>query len=116
MAGGYERLGYILGFLGGILMILVPILDFIGVGSLHIPGEQYLGLISGNQLLVMAATILIAIIILGIIGVGPLRVSKDPNEILVGILLIVLGFVGGTVGGLLAIVGGIFYILDEATS
>ena len=113
---GYERLGYILGFLGGILMILVPILDFIGVGSLHIPGERYLGLISGNQLLVMGATILIAIIILGIIGVGPLRVSKDPNEILVGILLIVLGFVGGTVGGLLAIVGGIFYIVDEATS
>ncbi|MFQ5820182.1 MAG: hypothetical protein ACE5I5_09370 [Candidatus Heimdallarchaeota archaeon] len=113
---GYEKIGYILGFFGGILMIIIPILDFLSTASLHIGAiERYIGLISGNEILVVVVQIIIAIIILGVIGTGPLRLSKEPNEILVGILLIILGVIGGTIGGILAIIGGIFYILESAT-
>jgi len=115
---GYEKIGYILGFFGGILMIIIPILDFLGTASLHIGAiERYVGLVSGNEILVVVVQIIIAIIILGVIGTGPLRLSKEPNEIeiLVGILLIILGFIGGTIGGVLAIIGGIFYIIESAT-
>ena len=113
---GYKKIGYILGFFGGVLMIILPLLNLLDIASLSIPGEQWVGRLGGNELLVIALQIVIAIVILGIIGTGPLRVSEDPSELLVGILLIVLGYVGGTAGGLLAIIGGIFYILEEATT
>ncbi|MFQ6123891.1 MAG: hypothetical protein ACE5R6_04695 [Candidatus Heimdallarchaeota archaeon] len=114
---GYEKIGYVLGFFGGVLMIIVPILDLIGTGSVHIASlERFVGVgLSGNELLTTIIQIIIAIIILGMIGTGPLQVSKEPNELLVGIILIILGFIGGTIGGVLAIIGGIFYIIEVAT-
>ena len=113
---GYERIGYVLGFVGGILMIILPILNLLDI-SFNVPGEGYIGYnISGNEIVSAAIIILFGVIILGLIGTGPLRVSKDPSELLVGILLIVFGYLGGTLGGILALIGGIFYIIEEATT
>ena len=114
---GYKKIGYVLGFVGGVLMILLPLLDLIGRGiSTPLGLDRYVGVgIGGNELLRVAILIIIAVIILGIIGTGPLRISDEPSPLLVGILLIILGYIGGTLGGLLALLGGIFYIIEAAT-
>ena len=112
---GWKKIGYLLGFLGGILMIIIPLLDLIDRG-ISTPLDQYVGYsISGNELIQFAILIVLAIIILGIIGTGPLKVSDNPSPLLVGILLIILGYIGGTIGGMLALLGGIFYIIEEAS-
>ena len=114
---GWKKIGYVLGFLGGILMIIIPLLDLIDQGiSTPFGLDRYVGVgISGNELIQFAILIVLAIIILGIIGTGPLKVSDNPSPLLVGILLIILGYIGGTIGGMLALLGGIFYIIEEAS-
>lgn len=112
---GWKKIGYLLGFVGGILMIILPLLDLIDQ-SISTPLDRFVGVgLSGNDLIQAVILILLGVIILGIIGTGPLRVTEDPSPLLVGILLIILGYIGGTVGGLLALIGGIFYIIEEAT-
>ena len=113
---GWKKIGYVLGFLGGILMIIIPLLDLLDRG-ISTPFDKYVGYsISGNELIQFAILIVLAIIILGIIGTGPLKVSDNPSPLLVGILLIILGYIGGTIGGMLALLGGIFYIIEEAST
>ncbi len=113
---GWKKIGYVLGFLGGILMIIIPLLDLLDRG-ISTPLDQYVGYsISGNELIQFAILIILSIIILGIIGTGPLKVSDNPSPLLVGILLIILGYIGGTIGGMLALLGGIFYIIEEAST
>ena len=113
---GWKKIGYVLGFLGGILMIILPLLNLIdrGINTPSVLDRLGVG-ISDNELIQFAILVVLAIIILGIIGTGPLKVSDNPSPLLVGILLIILGYIGGTIGGLLALIGGIFYIIEEAS-
>lgn len=92
--GSIGYFGYILAIIGGILMIIFGLLSLVGYAisiPFHSPIEGF-GL--GG----------IITIILGIVAVVG---SKRVTELIWAIVLIIVGFVGGRIGGLLVLIGGI---------
>ncbi len=94
------KVGYVLALLGGIVIIVLS-LAAIANFSLYLPirvplaGYFGIGVIS---------------LILGIVAVFG---SKRVNELLWGIVLVIVGFLTGGVGGLLALVGGLIGLLSR---
>ena len=95
------RVAYLLVLVGGILMILLSALSFLGIAfmSFGMPG---LGLAASFGAILG--------IILGIVSIFG---SKHVTELVWAIVLIVIGYVGGGIGGLLVLVGGILGLLSK---
>ena len=101
MKGGKGTLGhlaYILAIVGGILMVILGILGMLSY-AVMMPFSSPIGGFFGAG---------IVTIILGIIAVV---LSKRVNELLWAVVLIVIGFLGGGIGGLLVLIGGILGLL-----
>ena len=96
--GTLGRLGYILAIVGGILMVILSILGMLSY-AVMMPFSSPLGGFFGSG---------IVTIILGIIAIV---LSKRVNELLWAVALIVIGFLGGGIGGLLVLIGGVLGLL-----
>ncbi len=96
------RLAYVLALVGGILLILLSVLSFVGMAFMTSIGLPRLGLFAGFGAIVG--------IILGIIAI---YLSKRVTELLSAVVLIVVGLVGGGIGGLLVLVGGILGLVSR---
>lgn len=112
--GGLTDLGVILGVIGGLILIIF--------GILRIASEfvedladllffDYNVITADNAENVLYAGIIE--IIIGVIVLWAWREKKVSGNILVwGIVYIILGLIGGSLGGLLIILGGILLVLD----
>jgi len=97
------RIAYILALVGGILMIVFGLLALVGM-AISIPFGAFasLGMFAGFATIVG--------IILGIIAIIG---SKYVTDLMWAIVLIVVGFLGGGLGGLLVIIGGILGLVAK---
>ncbi len=108
--------GRILGALAGILWIVSGVLQAIG----GILGENFTNIINTATWLDGLGgviTDLIYAIIIIVIGVLVLLLSIGRfgiNYVVIGILLIVFAFISGGLPAILALIGGIFYIIAGA--
>jgi hypothetical protein len=82
-------------------MILLSVLSFLGIAFMSF-GMTGLGLFASFGAILG--------IILGIVAIFG---SKHVTELVWAIVLIVIGFVGGGIGGLLVLVGGILGLLSK---
>ena len=96
--GTLAHVAYILVIVGGIVMIIQGILGMLGSAVMMAFGSPIGGFFGAG----------IVVIILGIIAAV---LSKRVNELLWAIVLIVIGFVGGSIGGFLVLIGGILGLL-----
>jgi hypothetical protein len=96
------RVAYLLVLVGGILMILLSVLSFLGMMAFMTFGMPGLG--------VFASFAAILGIILGIVAIFG---SKHVTELVWAIILIIIGYVGGGIGGLLVLVGGILGLVSK---
>lgn len=94
------KVGYALALLGGIIIIILSAASILNF-QLYIPirspiaGYFGIGVIS---------------LILGIVAVFA---SKRVNELIWGILLMIIGFLSGGIGGLLTLIGGLVGLLSR---
>lgn len=101
MKGGKGSLGhvaYILAIVGGIVLAIQGILGLLGSAVMMAFGSPIGGFFGSG----------IIAIILGIVA---FVLSKRVNELLWAVVLIVIGFLGGGIGGLLVLIGGILGLL-----
>ncbi|MGP8071419.1 MAG: hypothetical protein ACLP5V_16205 [Candidatus Bathyarchaeia archaeon] len=98
--GTAGKVGYVLALVGGIVIIILSLAKLANF-SLYLPisvplaGYFGIGVIS---------------LVLGVVAVFG---SKRVNELVWGIALMVVGFLAGGVGGLLALVGGLVGLLSR---
>ncbi len=98
---GIHQLAYYLVLIGGILLIVFSLLGLVGV-AISIPFHSSLGGMNfGFALLPL---------ILGIIAVVG---AKHASELLWAIVLIIVGYIAGGIGGLLVLIGGIIGLLTR---
>ena len=103
MKGGKGTLGhlaYILALVGGIVMIILSLLGFLSY-AVTIPFQSPLGGFFGSGIITL---------ILGVIAVV---LSKRASELVFAIVLIIVGYLGGGIGGLLVLIGGILGLLSR---
>jgi hypothetical protein len=98
--GSLGYFGYILAIVGGILMIIFGLLSLVGY-AISIPFHNPIGGFFGSGIIT---------IILGIVAVVG---SKRVSELIWAIVLIIVGFIGGGIGGLLVLIGGILGLLSH---
>ena len=94
------RIGYILALLGGIIIIVLSVaalLSFPLYLSVHSPLAGYFG-------------IGVVTLVLGIVTVFG---SRRVNELVWAIVLMVVGFLSGGIGGLLTLVGSLLGLLSR---
>ncbi len=94
------KIGYVLGLLGGVTIIglsLAAIAHYPVYLPISVPLAGYFG-------------IGIISLILGVVAVFG---SKRVNELVWGIVLMIIGFLTGGVGGLLALLGGLVGLLSR---
>jgi len=96
--GSLGYFGYILAIVGGILMIIFGLLSLIGY-AISIPFPSLVGGFGFGGIIS---------IILGIVAVVG---SKRVTELIWAIVLIIVGFIGGGIGGLLVLLGGVLGLL-----
>jgi len=100
-AGGtLWELGYVLGLLGGILIIVLSLAALVHYPTnlpFQVPLAGYFG-------------IGVISLILGVVAVFG---SKHVNQLIWGVVLMVVGFLAGGLGGLLAIAGGLVGLLSR---
>lgn len=117
-----KGLGRILGVLGGLIMVVFAIImvisnvaaelveamqDIIDLTTINIARESM-----GADAWIVAAAITAVCGVIAIFGYQKLASRDKGDLILWGIIYIVLGLVGGTVGGLIVLIGGIVLIID----
>lgn len=100
--GEVGHIAYILVLVGGILMVILSLLSLIGM-AIMIPFEM-----PGPHLFAGFGAILG--LILGIVAIVG---SKRVTDLLWAIILIIVGFIGGGIGGLLVIIGGILGLIAK---
>jgi hypothetical protein len=93
-------LAYIFAVIGGILMVIFSLLSLLNY-AISIPFQSPIGGFFGSGIITL---------ILGIVAV---IVSKRASELIWAIVLIVVGFIGGGIGGLLVLIGGILGLLSH---
>jgi hypothetical protein len=93
-------LAYIFTIIGGILMVIFSLLSLLNY-AISIPFQSPIGGFFGSGIITL---------ILGIVAV---IVSKRASELIWAIVLIVVGFIGGGIGGLLVLIGGILGLLSH---
>jgi hypothetical protein len=93
LAGGFlGKISYVLVVVGGIVMVLSGIASLIGMTIL---APSVLGFVFGGYILQM------------ILGVAAFILAKRVKELLWAIVLVIIGFIGGGIGGVLVVLGGI---------
>jgi hypothetical protein len=95
------KLAYYLVLIGGILMVILSLIDLLGM-AIRIPFSSPLPGISLGGLGVIVPLILGIIAIVG---------AKHVTDLIWAIVLIIIGFVGGGLGGLLVLIGGLLGLL-----
>jgi hypothetical protein len=100
--GSLGRLAYVLALVGGILLILLSVLSFLGMAFMMSFGMPGLGMFAGFGAIVG--------IILGIVAIYG---SKRVTDLLWAVILIVVGLLGGGIGGLLVLIGGILGLISK---
>jgi len=96
--GSLGHLAYILAIVGGVVMVILGLLGMLSY-AVALPFSSPIGGLFGSGIIV---------IILGIIAVV---LSKRVVELLWAVVLIIVGFLGGGIGGLLVLIGGILGLL-----
>lgn len=100
--GSLGRAAYVLTLIGGVLLILLSVLSFLGMAFMTAIGMPGLGMFAGFGAIVG--------IILGIVAI---ILSKRVTELMWAVVLIVVGLIGGGIGGLLVLIGGILGLLSK---
>jgi hypothetical protein len=100
--GSLGRAAYALALIGGILLILLGLLSFLGMAFMMSFGMPGFGMFAGFGAIVG--------IILGIVAI---ILSKRATELMWAVVLIVVGLIGGGIGGLLVLIGGILGLLSK---
>jgi len=94
--GSLGRVAYILVLVGGILLVVFGLLSLVGMAGMMAFNMPGLGLFAG-----FGAILGLILGIVAIIG------SKRVMDLIWAIILIIIGFIGGGIGGLLVLIGGI---------
>lgn len=117
-----KGIGRILGVLGGIIMVVFAIIivisnvaselleamaDLVDLTTINLAGQAL-----GTQAWIISAAITLVCGLIAIFGYQKLTSRDKGDLILWGIIYIVIGLVGGTVGGLIVLIGGIVLIID----
>lgn len=110
-------IGRILGVLGGIIMVIFGVIIVVinlselaldlGVLQLNAAAE-----VLGEGSWLISAAIMLVCGLVAIYGYKELSAKKKEGLLLWGIIYIVLGIVGGSIGALLVLIGGIVLIID----
>lgn len=90
--GFLGKISYILVLVGGIVMVISGIASLIGMGVM---APSALGYVAGGDIFQM------------ILGVAAFFFAKRVHELIWAIVLTVIGFIGGGIGGILVALGGI---------
>ena len=98
--GRVAHLAYILALVGGIVMIILSLLAFLSY-TVTIPFQSPIGGFFGSGIITL---------VLGIIAVV---LSKRASELVLSIVLIIVGYLGGGIGGLLVLIGGVLGLLSR---
>ncbi|MFX1284562.1 MAG: hypothetical protein ACFFB5_12955 [Promethearchaeota archaeon] len=117
-----KGLGRILGALGGLIMIVFAIIiavsnlaadlveafsDILDLATINVAGQAL-----GSTAWIIAAAITLVCGVIAIYGYQKLS-SKDKGDLILwGIIYIVIGIVGGTVGGLIVLIAGVILVID----
>ena len=115
-------IGRILGVLGGIIMVVFAIVmvvsnvaselvaafsNILDLATINIAGQAL-----GSTGWIISAAITVVCGVIAVFGYQKLS-SKDKGDLILwGIIYIVIGLVGGTVGGLIVLIGGIILVID----
>ncbi len=115
-------IGRILGVLGGIIMVVFAIIivisnvaselveafgDILDLATINIAGQAL-----GDTGWIVSAAITLICGLVAILGYQKLT-SKDKSDLILwGIIYIVIGLIGGTLGGLIVLIGGIVLVID----
>jgi hypothetical protein len=117
-----KGIGRILGVLGGLIMIIFAIIivisnvaaelveamaDLVDLTTINLAGQAL-----GTSGWIIAAAITAVCGLIAILGYQKLTTKDKSDLILWGIIYIVIGLVGGTVGGLIVLIGGIVLVID----
>jgi len=94
-----SRIAYILALLGGILLVILGLLSFIGYSVRNFEPVLHWGLFAYGS---------IVAIVCGVIAVIG---AKSATTLVWAIVLIIVGIVGGGLGGLLVVFGGILGLI-----
>lgn len=113
-------IGRILGVIGGLIMIIIGIIMVINnlleagqeLLNLDLLGFSVVGGAVGTEGWIITAAVMIVCGLIAIIGYQKLSTKKKEPLLLWGIIYVVIGFVGGTVGAVLILIGGIILIID----
>ena len=116
---GLSDLGVILALIGGIIMAIYGILRIVGVFvaeandvlSSAFDVELLSGSIGGENGVLIAGVIALVLGLI-VIWVWKERKASGDGILLWGIVFIVFGLIGGSLGGLLLLLGGILLVLD----
>ncbi len=115
-------IGYIDSLIGGFILILQGILTIVGQGVSvlvsYVSGISFLtftGIPWVNGLIMILVGFLILFLVWEWLQLK-LRTGSIDNWIILGVLLIVFGFVTGGVGGILVLIGGICYLIGGIKS
>lgn len=98
--GTFGYIGYVLALIGGIIIILLSLAALLSVPvylPFHSPLAGYFG-------------IGIISLILGVVAVFG---SKRAHELIWAVVLMIVGYVGGGIGGLLVLIGGLIGLLSR---
>jgi len=95
-----SELAYVLALVGAVVMILLSVASFFGF-SVTLPFQVPMVAVFGSA------------IIGGVLGVVALFGSRHVRQLLWAVVLLVVGFVGGGLGGLLVLLGGLLGILSR---
>jgi hypothetical protein len=98
--GSVRELGYILALIGGIIMVLLSLAGILNF-TVNIPIQSPLLGFFGVGLISL------------ILGIVALYGAKRVSVLLWAVILIVIGFLGGGIGGLLVLLGGIVGLISR---
>ena len=112
-----KEIGRILGVLGGLIMVVFGFIfavnNLIGeILDVSLLGFSIVGNTLGESGWLVTAAVMIVCGLIGIYGYRELSGKKKGALLLWGIIYVIIGIVGGSVGALLALIGGIILILD----
>lgn len=95
-----SELGYVLALVGAVVMILLSLASFFGL-AIALPFQVPIAAMFGSAIIG---------IILGVVAfIG----SKHVRELVWAVVLLVIGFVGGGLGGIMVLLGGLLGILSR---
>lgn len=117
-----KGIGRILGVLGGLIMVIFAIVivisniaaelvetmaDLVDLTTINLAGQAL-----GTGAWIISAAITVVCGCIAIFGYQKLSSRDKSDLILWGIIYIVIGLVGGTLGGLIVLIGGIILVID----